>query len=281
MQANGHPTKDLSFLADALNQAPIPISIYDRDGLQVAFNDAHGAMWGIRREDSIGRFNMVTDPQLAATGSAENHRRVMQGETVVLPPHTFDSSEANIRAGAPDRRWAEAIYFPVRDASGEVAYLGAILRDVTTELEQRQQIEQARQEIREQQRTIESLSSPAIQVWQGILTMPLIGTIDSRRAMQLTEGLLQTIAQRQTHCVIIDITGVPIVDTQIAQHLLNTSHACRLLGCEVVLVGMGVEVAQTLVQLGVNLEGLVTLANLQAGIAWAFGRLGLQVVSRR
>jgi rsbT co-antagonist protein RsbR len=108
--------------------------------------------------------------------------------------------------------------------------------------------------------------------------MPLIGAIDSRRSMTITANLLHTISQQRAQCVILDITGVPIVDTQIAQHLIHTAHACRLLGCEVVLVGIGIEIAQTLVQLGVELSTLVTLADLQAGIAWAFERRNLRVV---
>jgi rsbT co-antagonist protein RsbR len=108
--------------------------------------------------------------------------------------------------------------------------------------------------------------------------MPLIGAIDSRRSLTITANLLHSISQQRAQCVILDITGVPIVDTQIAQHLIHTSQACRLLGCDVVLVGIGVEIAQTLVQLGVDLSALVTLADLQAGIAWAFERRSLRVV---
>ena len=84
--------------------------------------------------------------------------------------------------------------------------------------------------------------------------------------------------RQHAQCVILDITGVPLVDTLVAQHLINTAHACRLLGCDVVLVGVGVEMAQTLVQLGVDLSALVTLADLQAGVVWAFGRRKLRVI---
>jgi rsbT co-antagonist protein RsbR len=156
--------------------------------------------------------------------------------------------------------------------------LCAILRDISREMEQQQAIAVAQEQIDSQLMTIESLSSPVIQVWQGILTMPLVGTIDTKRSMAITANLLDTIARQQAQCVIIDITGVPIVDTQVAQHIIQASQACRLLGCNVVLVGIGVEIAQTLVQLGVDLRSLVTLANLQAGIAWAFERLNLRVV---
>lgn len=268
-----------AFIASAYVDSPIPMSIYDREGFQVAFNAAHGRMWGLRPEDVIGTFNMITEPQLRASGSPEHHRRVMQGETVVLPPHPFDPVAAGLKNTGVGLRWAEATYFPLRDSSGAVTHLCAALRDVTREVDQAQAITAAQAEIAAQRQTIESLSSPVIQVWQGILTVPLIGTIDSRRALNITANLLDAIAQQQAHCVIMDITGVPIVDTQVAQHLIQTAQACRLLGCEVILVGVGVEIAQTLVQLGVDLSKLTTLANLQAGIAWAFRQLSLRVVA--
>lgn len=230
------------------------------------------------RDEGIGKFNMVTDPQLAATGSAEYHRRVMEGETIVLPPHAFDSFEAGLQGGGTRRRWSEATYFPLRGTDGSITHLCAFLRDVTDSIEQAQQITAAQEEIAAQRATIESLSIPVIQVWQGILTVPLIGTIDTARSMSITNNLLEVISQQQARCVILDITGVPVVDTQVAQHLIRTAQACRLLGCEVVLVGVGVEIAQTLVQLGVDLSTLHTLANLQAGIAWAFKQQNLRVV---
>lgn len=279
MTHNNDVVEAPAFLLAAYEDSPLPISIYDRDGLQVAFNAAHGKMWNMARDEGVGKFNMCTDPQLAATGSAELHRRVMQGETIVLPPHAFDSFEAGLQGGGARKRWAEATYFPLRDADGAVTHLCALLRDVTDTIEQAQTIMAAQEEIAAQRATIESLSSPVVQVWHGILTMPLVGTIDSHRSSNITANLLEVISRQQARCVILDITGVPIVDTQVAKHLIETAHACRLLGCEVVLVGIGVEIAQTLVQLGVDLSTLTTLADLQAGIAWAFKQQGLRVVS--
>jgi rsbT co-antagonist protein RsbR len=267
-------------LGDILEQLPIPISIYDQDGLQVASNAATAALWNIRREQWVGHFNMVTDPQLAAQGSAERHRRVMQGETIVLPPSRFSGRQTGLQADAREHRWVGATYLPLRDASGTVTHLMAILRDVTEQIEQEQEIEKARSEIAAQRATIASLSTPVVKVWEAILAMPLVGVIDSHRAMQVTESLLSTIANQQAECVIIDITGVPLVDTQVAQYLIQTAQACKLLGCEAALVGTGVELAQTIVQLGVDLRALNTMADLQAGIAWAFKRRGIQVVQR-
>jgi rsbT co-antagonist protein RsbR len=125
--------------------------------------------------------------------------------------------------------------------------------------------------------TIRELSTPIIPVYQGILVLPLVGSIDSRRATEVTERLLEEIAAQQAEIVIIDITGVSLIDTSTANHLLMTTRAAGLLGSRVVLVGMGAEIAQTIVHLGVELHGLVTLADLQAGIAYALERLGLSI----
>ncbi|MEI6181557.1 MAG: STAS domain-containing protein [Chloroflexales bacterium] len=266
-----------AYIRSTFMDSPIPSGIFDREGTQIMVNAAMMRLWNLP-PDAVGQFNMITDPQLAATGSAEHHRRVMQGETVVLPPHAFDSYEAGLQMTGAQRRWVETTFFPLRDASGAVTHLGSLLRDVTHEIDQRLAIEAARSEIEAQRDTIESLSSPVVQIWHGILTVPLIGAIDSRRAQNITANLLEAIAARRARSVILDITGVPVVDTQVAQLLIQTAQACRLLGCEVALVGVGVEIAQTIVQLGVDLIALVTLADLQAGIAWAFRLQGLRVV---
>jgi anti-anti-sigma factor len=125
--------------------------------------------------------------------------------------------------------------------------------------------------------TIRELSTPIIPVYEGILVLPLVGSIDSRRASEVTERLLEAIAAQQAEIVIIDITGVSLIDTSTANHLLMTTRAASLLGSRVVLVGMGAEIAQTIVHLGVELHGLTTLADLQAGIAYALGQIGLGI----
>jgi rsbT co-antagonist protein RsbR len=121
--------------------------------------------------------------------------------------------------------------------------------------------------------TIKQLSAPLLPVHDSILVMPLIGHIDSARSAQIMEELLTGVQDYQTDFVIIDITGVPIVDTAIANHLIQATQAVSLLGAQCVLVGISPEVAQTLVQLGVNLSRLATRGNLQAGIAYAMAKL--------
>jgi rsbT co-antagonist protein RsbR len=120
-----------------------------------------------------------------------------------------------------------------------------------------------------QQRMIQELSTPIIPISDKILVLPLIGTIDSARAQQIMETMLVTISKQQAAVLIIDITGVAIVDTGVAHYLLQAARAAQLLGTQVMLVGISPEVAQTVVQLGVDLSSLTTYSSLQFGLAHA------------
>jgi anti-anti-sigma regulatory factor/HAMP domain-containing protein len=124
--------------------------------------------------------------------------------------------------------------------------------------------------------TIREVSSPVVPVLDGILVMPLIGVIDSQRATTITVALLAAIEQHRAKIAIIDVTGVPLIDTQVAQALLQAAGAARLLGTSTVLVGLRPELAQTIVGLNLNLTGLVTRADLQSGVTYA-----MQVVRQR
>jgi rsbT co-antagonist protein RsbR len=120
-----------------------------------------------------------------------------------------------------------------------------------------------------QQQAIVELSTPVLQVWKGILIMPLVGVIDTARAKDMTDRLLEEIADRQASVVLIDITGVPVVDSGVAQHLLLTIRAVKLLGAKCMLTGVSPAVAQTLVTLGINLSEVITKGSLQSGLAHA------------
>jgi len=130
-------------------------------------------------------------------------------------------------------------------------------------------------------KTVRELSSPVIQVWENVLVMPLVGAIDSARATRITEDLLTGITKSQAEIVIIDITGVPVVDTSVANHLIQTIKAAALLGAKCVVVGISSEVAQSLINLGVDLSGVVTRSNLQAGVRYAMEMMGLEVVPKK
>jgi rsbT co-antagonist protein RsbR len=129
-----------------------------------------------------------------------------------------------------------------------------------------------------QQATIEELETPVIEVWDGILALPIIGTVDTARAQAMTERLLQRIVETKSEIVLVDITGVPVVDTAVSRHLLETIAASRLLGAEVLLVGLTSRTAMTLVHLGLDLSGVTTRTTLAKGLELAFDRLGLKVI---
>lgn len=134
--------------------------------------------------------------------------------------------------------------------------------------------------IADQAAHIRDLSTPIIPVHAGILVVPLVGALDARRAGLLLETLLVEITTVQAESVIIDITGVPVVDSEVANYLIQAAQAIRLLGAQVVLVGIKPAIAQTLVQLSVNLADLATRADLQAGVVYALGLQRLAVLPR-
>ena len=131
--------------------------------------------------------------------------------------------------------------------------------------------------IASQRMTIEELETPVLEVWDGILALPIIGTVDTARAQTMTERLLEMIVSTKSEIVILDITGVPVVDTSVARHLLETVTAARLLGAEVLVVGLTARTAITLVHLGVDLGDLTTRVTMAKGLELAFSRLGLEV----
>jgi len=132
--------------------------------------------------------------------------------------------------------------------------------------------------IREQQEAIRVLSTPVLQVRERLLILPIIGVIDPQRARQLTEQLLRGIRTNRAKVVVIDITGVPVMDETVANHLVQTVEAARLLGATVIITGLSSEIAQTLVTIGVDLGKMHTVGDLQGGIEEAERALGYKVV---
>ncbi|MEV4396316.1 STAS domain-containing protein [Nonomuraea sp. NPDC049607] len=122
------------------------------------------------------------------------------------------------------------------------------------------------------------LSTPVVKLWEGIVAVPLIGTLDSARTQVVMEKLLQTLVDTGAEHAVIDITGVPAVDTQVAQHLLKTVVAARLMGAECVISGIRPQIAHTIVTLGIEFGDIVTKASLADALAHAFRRSGVQVI---
>jgi rsbT co-antagonist protein RsbR len=132
--------------------------------------------------------------------------------------------------------------------------------------------------ISRQQQELLELSTPVVKLWDGILALPIIGTLDSARTQVVMENLLQTVVSTNSRFAIIDITGVPTVDTLVAQHLLKTITAARLMGAECIISGVRPQIAQTIVHLGINLEDVTTRARLSDAFALALQMSGRTVV---
>ena len=145
----------------------------------------------------------------------------------------------------------------------------------TTEVAQK-----AREEIiLRQQAELLELSTPVVKLWEGILALPMIGTLDSARAQVVMDSLLQKIAETGSEIAIIDITGVPTVDTQVAHHLLKTVAAARLMGADCMISGIRPPIAQTIVHLGVDLTSVITKATLADAFVLALQRIGTTIVT--
>jgi rsbT co-antagonist protein RsbR len=138
--------------------------------------------------------------------------------------------------------------------------------------------QRAREEIitRQQEELLE-LSTPVVKLWEGVLAVPMIGTLDSNRTQIVMETLLQKIVETGSEIAIIDITGVPTVDTLVAQHLLKTVTAIRLMGADCIISGIRPQIAQTIVHLGIDLQGISTKASLADALALALQRTGWRI----
>lgn len=150
----------------------------------------------------------------------------------------------------------------------------ATLRQRIAELEHMLTEQQLMQQeaIEEKELALRELSTPLIPLADGVVALPLVGSIDSNRIQQIMETLLEGIATQQADVALIDITGVKVVDTQVADGLLRAAQAAKLLGAQVVLTGISSDIAQTLVHLGADLNGITTCSTLQNGISYAMER---------
>lgn len=197
--------------------------------------------------------------------------------------------------GVPLRSGEEVIggivvqsYRPYAFDEQDVAFLQAVASQIVVNLEKARLFEEtqrALEELREaseRQRhlldMVRELSTPLVPITDEILVLPLVGTIDSLRAQQMMDVLLEGISNRRARAVILDITGVPVVDTSVANYILQATQAVRLLGAECILVGITPEVAQTVVGLGVDLEGLSTRSDLQGGVEYALRLMGQRIL---
>jgi rsbT co-antagonist protein RsbR len=270
-----------AFLQTAIDSLPDPVFVKDLEHRFVAVNRALCELIGQPREALIGH----SDPEFVPAEQVEVFWRIDDMVTSSGQPH---ENEELLTDGTGNLRTIWTRKFPVRNAQGQVIALSVMITDITAIKQRQEQVERLEAAVQEKIAVIEAQSSlldqlsvPVIQVWDGILLLPLIGVIDSRRATQVTASLLQSIGRAGARFVILDITGVPMVDSSVASYLVRAVQAAQLLGCQSILAGISPEIAQTLVGLGVDFGHILTKATLQNGLAHALKQLNYAVGQAR
>jgi len=248
------------------NMKDYAIIILDTDGRVASWNPGSETILGYRSSEIIGQhFSRFFPTEEVQRGKPEMELKVATAEG-----RSEDEGWRIKKDGA--RFWSNEVITALRDQGGALCGFGKVMRDLT---ERKRAEEKATLQARE----ILEISTPVIQIWDGVLMAPLIGTLDSQRTQKLMEGLLERIVQTNSAVALLDVTGVPTIDTRTAQHLAETTTAVRLLGAQAVLTGVRPAIAQTLAHIGVDLGEITTRSTLAAGFRVALNLLNLQVVS--
>lgn len=241
------------------------VILLDPKGTVLTWNAGAARIKGWTADEIIGQhFSRFYPPEEAAQGKAEQELKAASENG------RFEDEGWRMRKDG-SRFWANVVVTALRDESGELRGFGKITRDLTERRQAEDLIKRQAQEIQE------TATVPVVQVWEGVVLVPIIGTLNSERTQQLMERLLQRVTETNSPLALLDITGVPTIDTQTAQHLIETISAVRLLGAEVILTGVRPVIAQTLVHLGIDLANVMTRSSLSSGLRMALSRLNLDV----
>jgi anti-anti-sigma factor len=241
----------------------VPDRIYFKDKesrfIEVSKSKAEGT--GLSREEFKGKTDFDFFPEEEAKEMREDEERIMKtGEPVIDKVH-------KIKLPNGEEKWLSATKVPFYDDKGNLIGTFGISRDITElknlELEREKKIEAQRAEL-------VVLSTPVIDIWEGVLTVPVLGVLDSERASRLSEALLNQIVEKNATDVIVDISGISAVDSAVADMLIRTAKAVKLVGAEAVLTGVSVEIAQTIAELGIDMKGLKTMSTLKDGLKYVF-----------
>ncbi len=252
--------QELSTFKMLVDRSPDGINVTTTEAEIFYANESFRALSGYK-EEVIGKTIVdlyADDPQTLMTGANEVvEKGSWNGPLTILQP---DGTLIPVMVTV----------FAIPDDQGNANRLAAIVRDLSEQQKQEQERQELQQQIiAAQQAALRELSTPLLPLAKGILAMPLLGTIDSNRAQMVMETLLEGVSAYQAETVILDITGVQMVDTQVANVLIQAAQAVKLLGAQVVLTGIRPMMAQTLVSLGVDLSSIVTRSTLENGIAYA------------
>jgi len=252
-----------TLLDSLLEHIPDRIYFKDKESRFLDVSKSKAERTGLSREEFKGKTDFDFFSEEEAKVMREDEKKTMEsGEPVIDKVQKLELPDGS-------EKWFSMTKVPFFDNKGNVMGTLGISRDVTRlktlELEKAKKIEA-------QQEELAVLSTPVIDIWEGILTVPLLGVLDSERASRIAEALLTQIVEKRAVTAIMDISGISAVDSAVADLLIRTAKAVRLVGAEAILTGVGVEVAQTIADLGIDMEGLKTMATLRDGLKYAINR---------
>jgi len=259
--------EELRTVADRLEQSfsstPLATIEWDATGTITRWNPSAERIFGWTAAEALGKNAITLVAPYIPPGDVQHIiNQHLRGEVVNSRFQNVTKDGREITC-----QWYNAL---LRDPAGEVVGVLAQAEDLSEHLRAEQERAALQEQVIEaQQAALRELSTPLIPLADGVVAMPLIGSIDSLRAQQVVEELLQGVSGNHASTAIIDITGVPVVDTQVAGAFLRAAQAVELLGARVIITGIRPEVAQTLVGIGVNLGSIVTRSTLQDGISHA------------
>jgi rsbT co-antagonist protein RsbR len=258
---------DLRIFKTFADKVPDAVAISDESTDLLYTNAAYQEMLGYSEEE-LSRMNCVdhfAPEDTDKVQEAVDQTIINKSWQDILPFQRKDGTKLLVSSSG----------FLVYNEKGDLSNFIGIFRDITQQLKEEEERQALQQQVIDAQRTaIRELSTPLIPLSSTVVLMPLVGSIDSQRAQMVMEVLLEGIAHYQSDTAIVDITGVKVIDTQVANALIQAAQAAKLLGSQTILTGIGPAMAQTLVHLGADLSTLITRGSLQAGIAEAMKREG-------
>jgi rsbT co-antagonist protein RsbR len=253
------------FYQAILDTLPLAVGVFEivsRTNFRVTFMNRIALQANYTTPDTIGKCLDELMPAATAAQVARRFQDCIERGVVQTIEDSYQLPQGLL--------WTTSTFVPMRDAGGRITHVISTWTDTTAEKQRELAEKQYKEEIIEQQTAaLAEMSTPLLTISDTTVVMPLVGAVDSRRVAQIMDTLLQGVSAHRAAIVILDITGVSVVDTQVADAFIRASQAVSLLGAQVVLTGIRPEVAQTLVQLGVDLRSIITRSTLQDGITYA------------
>jgi rsbT co-antagonist protein RsbR len=265
MSLNEKNTQKLKLFDSIINMIPQKVFVKDKDYKWLYANDKLLKDLALTLDELVGK----TDFDLFARELAEKYhnddkRIVQKGENEYLEERYVVQGQES---------YVATTKIPIKDEKGNNAGVLGLFQDITKEKQMEEKIKQQAKEILEN-------ATPVVQLIEGIVVAPIIGTLDSSRTQQVTEKILQSIVETRSTIALLDITGVPTVDTVTASHLIETIAAVKLLGAHVILTGIRPAIAQTIVHLGVDLSNVITQSSLENGFRIALKLNGYSIIKK-